>query len=629
MAAKKKDTMRVFGAAPPHQALNEELGIVSGQLHEKVHPLENANNDLVDLLNCTDLALVVLDAKFRIRRFTAPATKLLNVVGADVGRAIGDITLRFADSDLLKDAQTVLQRSTPCEKEVRTDTGRWYLRRIVPYRTADNQTEGVVITLTDMTTVKQAAEQARYLAAVLMASEDAIMVLDLDGKITAWNRGAELLYGYCRAEALKMNLRQIIPPAERPHFHAVVDQLKNGERIDSWETQRVKKGGTVIDVWATATLLMDESGRPVGIANTDRDITHRKMIQANLQREVQRRTAALQESESRLRAILNAPDDAIITIDRAGIIDSVNPAAERMFGYRAAEMLGQNVSLLMPPRYQSKHDGYLKAFLTTGVAHIIGIGREVEARRKDGSTFHIDLAVSEVKPLKLFTGILRDITRRKELEREVVEIVALEQQRIGQDLHDQCGQELTAMGLFADTLVSSLQERSPSEVDMARKIGQAAKRVLRQVRNIAKGLALTEVEPESLSDALAELVSRLRETSGVHFVFRGAPGVFPGNAAQATHLYHIAQEACTNALKHAAAKNVEIRLEFRQHALVLKIRDDGIGMPADLKEGLGLRIMRNRANVIGAVVSIEAAQPRGTAVICTLAQEHDHGRWQA
>jgi PAS domain S-box-containing protein len=588
-----------------------------------------ANNDMANLFNCTDIPTLFLDANFRIRRFTAAAAQMFNVIGADVGRPIRDITLKFADPDLLSDAETVLHQLTRREKEVRTEDGRWHLRRAIPYRTVDGRIDGVVMTFTDVTGIKHAAEQARYLATVLLDSDDAIMVHDFHGRITAWNRGAERLYGHTKAEALQMNLQAMMPEAERPVYERITQTLQRGERVDSWESQRLTRDGRIVDVWITATLLTDDAGRPLAIAKTDRDITERKRALTHLEQEVERRTAALQESESRLRAILNAPDDAIITIDHHGIIDSVNPAAERMFGYAAAEMIGQNVKMLMPPPHRQRHDGYLEHYLATNEAHIIGIGREVQARRKDGTTFHVDLAVSEVKPLRLFTGILRDITRRKELEREVVEIAALEQQRIGQDLHDQCGQELTALGLFADTLVNSLKDRSPPDVALAQKITQRAKGVLRQVRGIAKGLALTEVEAANLPDALAELAARLSETSEIRCRFQGEAAICVADNIQATQLYHIAQEACTNALRHADAKNIEIRLDSNDNALTLKICDDGRGIPAEVNAGLGLRIMHNRANVIGAILSIEAAEPHGTAVTCALTPEYSHGKKQS
>ncbi len=159
--------------------------------------------------------------------------------------------------------------------------------------------------------------------------------------------------------------------------------------------------------------------------------------------------------------------DAIITIDAKGAIQSINAATERMFGYSASEMVGKNVNMIMPAPYRDDHDQYLARYQQTGESHIIGNGREVEGRRKDGSIFPVDLVVSEVDHLQLFTGILRDISRRKELEREVVEIASLEQRRIGQDLHDSVSQELTALNMMAADLTDILRSDPSKGAELA------------------------------------------------------------------------------------------------------------------------------------------------------------------
>jgi len=130
------------------------------------------------------------------------------------------------------------------------------------------------------------------------------------------------------------------------------------------------------------------------------------------------RSGAASESEARLQAIIDNVLDAIITIDDKGIVESFNPAAERIFGYAADEVVGKNVKVLMPDPYASEHDGYLSQYLETGNKKIIGIGREVVARRSDGTLFPIDLAVSEMKigRARKFVGIIRDITERREAE---------------------------------------------------------------------------------------------------------------------------------------------------------------------------------------------------------------------
>jgi len=334
---------------------------------------------------------------------------------------------------------------------------------------------------------------------------------------------------------------------------------------------------------------------------------------------------ALAESQERLQSILNTAVDAILTIDRTGRIQSVNPATERMFGYAAEELIGQNVKMLMPPPYQAEHDSYLERYRQTGEKHIIGVGREVEGRRKDGSTFPVDLAVSEYedRSQRVFSGVLRDLTARKALELEVLQASTLEQQRIGQELHDTSGQELTALGLLADSLAKTLEVQSPIEANIAVKMAEGVKRVLGQIRAFSRGLIGVDVDAEGLMAALAELAAQTTQLHSVACTFECPDPVRLANNQAATQLYGVAREAVTNALRHAQARNIKISLVHTGPAFTLQVQDDGIGFPEaplDVK-GMGLKIMRYRAGLINAHLAIGAGTPRGTTVTCTLRKD--------
>jgi PAS domain S-box-containing protein len=421
--------------------------------------------------------------------------------------------------------------------------------------------------------------------------------------------------------------------------------MMKGERtiIEDVTTSPVFEGTPALNALCAAgvravesTPLITRAGKIIGVLSTHYRAPHRPNDQDLHVLDLLARQAAdwmertwadedVHDREERLQAILNTAIDAIITIDHHGIIQSVNSATERMFGYAAHEMLGQNVTMLMASPDREAHDGYMARYLQTGERHILGISREVQARRKDGSIFPTELAVNETKDLKLYTGIHRDLTQRKQLEREVVEVASLEQRRIGQDLHDSVAQELTALDLLAKDLAESLQTDPAKSSHLVEQVIQGLQRSRQELRAVLRGLLPVAVDSEGLMSALADLGDRTQHEGKVTCTFECPEPVAVADNVSATHVYLIAQEAVHNAVKHAQARNVRITLRKTDASLILSVQDDGIGMPAWLpeKQGLGLRIMRNRAVIIGASLSFEPAEPSGTLVRCVLTRKNN------
>jgi signal transduction histidine kinase len=236
--------------------------------------------------------------------------------------------------------------------------------------------------------------------------------------------------------------------------------------------------------------------------------------------------------------------------------------------------------------------------------------------------------VSKVSDLRLFTGIIRDVTSRKELEREVVEIASLEQRRIGQDLHDSVGQELTALNLLAGDLADVLRTDPADAGTLVERIVQGLQRSRGELRGVLQGLLPVAVETEGLMAALCDLAERTQHQGKVACTFDCPEPVRLADNLAATHLFLIAREAVHNAVKHARARHLRIRLEENHH-LLLQVQDDGIGIgaPQTEKAGLGMHIMQNRAAIIGARLTVEAAQPNGTLMTCTWARTN-HERVQ-
>lgn len=331
---------------------------------------------------------------------------------------------------------------------------------------------------------------------------------------------------------------------------------------------------------------------------------------------------ALRETEAKARAILDTTVDAVITIDDRGIIESFNPAAERIFKYKAEEVIGRNVKVLMPKPYRDEHDGYIQSYHDTGRRKIIGVGREVVGRTKDGTTFPMDLAVSEVEleGRTIFTGIIRDISDRRRLEHEILRISDLERRRIGQDLHDGLGQMLTGTALIARNLAKKLREAERPEAEGLEEITSFIQEADNYARGLAKGLVPVELEDDGLAAALRQLAINAERLFDVRCSFEQLGSTLNTDSTAATHVYRIAQEAVSNAVKHGRAKRIVITLSGGSHQLRLRVKDDGIGFPDELPEdrGMGVQIMNYRARVIGGTLEIWRDPAGGTAVTCTL-----------
>jgi PAS domain S-box-containing protein len=251
----------------------------------------------------------------------------------------------------------------------------------------------------------QISDATRFELLIKALSDYAIYMLDQDGIVTSWNLGAERIKGYRSVEILGKHFSCFFTAKDQASRipEKILAQARAAGRYEA-EGWRVRKDGSRFWANAIVTSVWGEQGDLIGFAEIRRDITERM-----------RRDAELRDREARMRAILNAVLDGIITIDDKGIIESLNPAAERAFGYGSEEVVGRNVKILMPEPYRGEHDTYLKNYLDTGQAKVIGARREVTGLRKNGSTFPMELAVSEIALAgrRMFVGVVHDITMRR------------------------------------------------------------------------------------------------------------------------------------------------------------------------------------------------------------------------
>jgi PAS domain S-box-containing protein len=261
--------------------------------------------------------------------------------------------------------------------------------------------------------VEQALREAEENLRLMFESikDFAIFTVDKEARVVSWNSGAQQLFGYSEEEILGQSIVVLFPPEDRAllvPLHELASALANGRATD--ERWHIRKDGSRFFASGVVAPIFDEDSKLRGFTKICRDITQRKEAEI-----------AVREAAVRLKAIVDTAVDGIITIDENGVVESMNLAAERLFGFGRDEVIGSNVKMLMPDPYRHEHDGYLAAYRNTGQKRIIGSGREVVGLRKDGSTFPMDLAVSEtlLGTRRIFTGIVRDITERKRLEEEL------------------------------------------------------------------------------------------------------------------------------------------------------------------------------------------------------------------
>ncbi|HEU0217557.1 MAG TPA: PAS domain S-box protein [Stellaceae bacterium] len=366
------------------------------------------------------------------------------------------------------------------------------------------------------------------LAAIVESSEDAIVGKTLDGIVTSWNKAAERMFGYSAAEMVGQPIALLAPPDGADEMPRILAAIRRGERVAHYETRRRRKDGKIIDVALTISPIRDAAGEVVGASKIARDVT-----------KARRTAAALSESEALLRSILDTVPDGMVVIDERGIVQSFSAAAERIFGYAAAEVCGHNVSLLMPSPYRENHDAYLTRYRATGERRIIGLARVVTGRRKDGSVFPLQLSVGEVRDAGrcLYTGFVHDLTQRQETLKRMQDLQA-ELTHVSR---------LTEMGQMASGLAHEINQPLTAATNYL----EAGRRALAR-GDAAAGAGAAGI----LENALAQLgratqiIHRLRE-----FVRKG------DSARHPTPIGRLVEEA--SALALVGAKNGGARLDLR------------------------------------------------------------------
>lgn len=464
-----------------------------------------------------------------------------------------------------------------------------------------------------------------------------ILVVDPEGRILAFNPACERLTGYRFDEVRGKCFWEILVRKEdRGPVLALHRELARGRHPNRYRNAWLTKAGTTRLIAWDNTAVPGHDGTIAYIVKTGIDVT------AETQTESQHR-----ENAALVQSILNTAPLGIIAIDAHGIVRSFSSSAERIFGYPAREVIGQNISMLMPSPYRESHDGYLRHYLDTGEKRIIGIGRVVLGQRRDGSTFPLELSVGEINLAgeKYFTGFINDITAQQQDKRRVHDL----QSELGQVsrvavagemsavMAHEINQPLAAIVNYLQTLrrmVNTVQGDSRIHEVIGKTVDQAqrATDIIRRLREFTRRGA-AEPDWEDLSSVVEQAASLAligTEDLGVQVHWNMATDL-PRVLVDRLQIQQVAVNLMRNALEaltNRPRREISIRCRLREDRKIeVSIADTGSGISEEVKSrlfmpfmttkpngtGIGLRICRSMIDAHGGEIWVESPNDKGGA----------------
>ena len=629
------------------QSVNEELTTVNEQLQQRNVELARSADDLSNLLASANVPMLLLGVDLRIRRFTPAAGKTLGLLPGDIGRPVGQLKMPVEVSDLEEVAAGVVESVRPVEREVRDRDGGWHILRVYPYRTADNRIDGAVVVLVDITLQKRDEEAIRASAEryrrMIDVAAIGVLIFDESGTLVEANDAFLNMSGYSQEEVASGELtwRKMTPPEYVAESEAQMRKFADTGRIGPYEKEYICKDGSRSWLLFVGANLGDGTLVEYCIHISDRKEAE----------------AALKESERQLRVALAAARMGIWTWEMPSDIHVRGPNLNRLLGLSAIETRQKLDDLL-----EHIHPGdrvKVRAAFDTSIAQ--GKPLRIEFRvvwpdgtirwlRDQGDVFeesaggvtHMSGACVDITDLKAAEERLRQardeleervkertaevasaydaleeqMRQRQELTRQTAKAFEQQQRRIARELHDEMGQHLASLILGLKSL-----EGGAAAPEALRKLQEIANRIGQDVHRIALELRPTALDDLGLHAALQNYVDNWARRSGIAVELHYPDLEARLSAEMETTVYRIVQEALTNVVKHAGAKQVSVVVERRSGELVAIIEDDGKGFdpdaPAD-PQWLGLAGMRERAVLLGGSVEIESAPGKGATVFARL-----------
>ena len=469
-----------------------------------------------------------------------------------------------------------------------------------------------------------ATSRAERMDAIINTTVDGIVVIDTEGTIEAFNRGAERLFGYAESEALGRNVNMLMPSPYHEEHTGYLERYKETGDANIIGTGREvsgrrRDGSTFPLHLSVGEMTIGGQRKFTGMLH---DLSRRKQLEDQLR-----------SSEARWRAIVESAVDGIVVIDSHGRVEAFNPAAERLFGYTEPEVIGRNVDMLMPSPYREEHDSYLSRYVATGRAKIIGLGREVIGRRKDGSPFPLHLSVGEISMAgeRKFTGILHDLSARVRVEEQLREQATLA--KLG-EMAAVVAHEVKNPLAGIRGAMQVMGRRMPADSPDAAMAQEIVKRI-DSLDAMMKDMLLfaRPPQPKRLPIDVAPLVTvtagLLKEDAALRDVEVRIEGSAPPVNADPEMLKMVFQNLLVNsahAMNGSGVIRVNIAPQHRECRIV--VADTGPGIPEDIRSrvftpffttksrgtGLGLPTAKRFIEAHQGQISIECPPEGGTVV---------------
>jgi PAS domain S-box-containing protein len=364
----------------------------------------------------------------------------------------------------------------------------------------------------------------------------------------------------------------------------------------------------------------DEIGQLVHYYNRFADQIESYRNDLTKQMEQQRQTEeALRQSEARYRTVMESAPDPIVVYDMNGLVTYFNPAFTRVFGWSLTSCMGNKMDHFVPEENWDETNGMIATMLAGETLSAVPTSRYT----KDGSLVEVSISGSTFRNHKgALDGsvvILRDVTKSRRLQQQVMDIGDQVRRRIGQDLHDDLCPHLIGVHGMSTVLAENLVEVSSPDVSLAQKVVDLVGSAIEKARALSRGLCPVHLVSHGFVTSLEEIARKTEASFHVNCRLEGDDDIVLADNTVATHLYYIVQEAVQNAVKHADADKISIRLNHAEEKIHLQIVDNGKGIPSEMKSnGIGLQIMQYRAKIINAAYQITSNRDNGTVVSVSL-----------